>query len=192
MSKRFLKEGYVKAIRKILESEVEQAEVLIAAKGFAQEMQSMIEKVGRLQNEDLGPVVDQMRETYGNEIADTFNQQLDTALQEILDGMKSTQSVMNNAVNDIAQGMVPSDTLGGVDMDTDLGLDAELGGDDMGSDLGLDADLDDQFAGDDAAAGPEDEPLGRMKKESREDKARRLMSQLQEAKQKLQSIKNRK
>lgn len=181
-----LKENYVKTLRNLLESEVEQAEVLIAAKGFAQEMQSMIEKVGRLQNEDLGPVVDQMRETYGNEIADSFNRQLDSALQEILDSMKSTQAVMNNAVNDIANGAVPSDELGmGMDMDgDDMGLDAELPGDDLEAELD---DMEDEFGGDDAAAGPVDEPLGRAKKESMINMAKRL----KEAKQMLAAAKAR-
>jgi hypothetical protein len=187
---------YIKNVRKIMESEVEQAEVLIAAKGFAQEMQSMIEKVGRLQNEDLGPVVDQMRETYGNEIADSFNNQLDTSLQGILDNMKETQQVMNNAVNDIAQGKLPSDV--GVDMDDDMGMKPDLGPESdpmsMPDDGGLDdldsaLDMGDDFEGDVAAAGPEDEPLGRTKKESvqhlksRIAEAKRLMNALNKAKQ---------
>ena len=53
----------VKNLRRLLETEVSQAEVMMAAKKFAEELQEMVEKIGRLQNEDLPPVTDQMRET---------------------------------------------------------------------------------------------------------------------------------
>ena len=175
-------QNYVKSLRSLLESEVEQAEVLIAAKGFAQELQDMIEKVGRLQNEDVGPVTDQMRDTYGNQMAERFNEEMDGALQEILDNLKVTQGRINSAVNDIAEGRIPS---GHSDMDS---MDDELDpmGDEldpMGSELDPMGDELDDFGGDAAAAGPIDEPLGRGMKESKRDKKlRSLKIKLAEAK----------
>lgn len=177
------KQNYVKKLRNLLENEVEQAEVLIAAKGFAQELQDMIEKVGRLQNEDVGPVTDQMRDTYGNEMAESFNEEMDGALQEILDNLKVTQGRINNAVNDIADGKVPRKT---TDMDSMGGMDdmgSEIPGmDEFGGEMDplADPEMDDlegldDFGGEPAMAGPEDEPLGRGMKESKDQKRLRML-----------------
>lgn len=167
-----MKENYVKKLRALLENEVEQAEVLIAAKGFAQELQGMIEKIGRLQNEDLGPVTSRMRETFGNDMADNFNHEMDSLLQEILDNLKTTQTRISTSVSDIANGQMPSMAN---DMSADLELDTPVGD----ADLELDVPVDDEFAGDDSAAGPEDELLGRSKKE---ESIRNLRNKLAETK----------
>lgn len=164
-----MKENLVKNLRRLLETEVSQAEVMMAAKGFAQELQEMIEKIGRLQNEDLPPVTDQMRETYGTESASAFQTQIYGALQSVMDSLYSAKGQVDDAVTNMAStGQVGATT----DMDLDPGMD--MGMDDMGAvDAGaeMDADLDnigdeleaeDEFGG---AAG--EEPLGRsMKAES--------------------------
>jgi hypothetical protein len=189
-------ENYVKQIRGLMENEIEQAEVLILARGFAQDIQTMIEKVGRMQNEDLGPVVDQIRDNYGNETADAFNRMISDALQGVLDNMKETQTTMNNAVSDMAEGRAPGSEVA-MDLDDEFGDDGlgdEMGGEelplgddefDLGDDL---PELDDEFGGDPAMAGPEDEPLGHARKESIE----QLGKALTEAKALLKKIKSSK
>jgi hypothetical protein len=169
-----LKESYVKQLRIVMENEIEQAEVLITAKSFARGMEPFIEKIGRMQNEDLVLVQDQMRETYGDEVANAFNAQIDSALQGVLTNMKEAQQAMSSAVNDIVQGRLPSG-----DMDMDMSDDS-MNMD--GSDDPLDAALDDLDMGDDfesqpAASGEEGEPLGRVKKES----AQQLKARIEEA-----------
>lgn len=160
-----MRENYVKKLRQLLESEVEQAEVLIAARGFAQELQDMIEKVGRLQNEDLGPVTDQMRNTYGAKPALSFQGQMHSELQQVLDELRGAKARIDAAVSGLASGVLPGEM-----NDMDVGLDdmePEMDGMDMEPDLDLGLD-DDEFAGDDTMAGPEDEPLGRATRESKE------------------------
>ena len=113
----------VRNLRMLLETEVSQAEVMRASKGFAQELQEMVEKVGRLQNEDLPPVVDQMRETYGVDSAGAFQTKIYGAFQGVMDALYTAKAQVDSAVSNMAErGAVDADT----DMDVpvpDLGID---------------------------------------------------------------------
>jgi hypothetical protein len=160
----------VKNLRRLLETEVSQAEVMMAAKGFAQELQEMVEKIGRLQNEDLPPVTDQMRETYGMESASAFQTQIYGALQSVMDSLYTAKGQVDDAVANMANtGQVTAQ----VDMDKDINVNVD-GMDDLGAmdaDASIDADLDnlegELDAEDEFGGAEEDEPLGRaMKTES--------------------------
>lgn len=163
----------VKNLRRLLETEVSQAEVMMAAKGFSQELQEMVEKIGRLQNEDLPPVTDQMRETYGTASSSAFQTQIYGALQGVMDSLYTAKGQVDDAVSNMAStGQVGAETDMDVPVDgmDDGGMDDGMGDmDGMDADAGMDADLDniagemdsgDEFGG---AAGGED-PLGRSKK----------------------------
>jgi len=161
----------VKNLRRLLETEVSQAEVMMAAKGFSGELQEMVEKIGRLQNEDLPPVTDQMRETYGMESASAFQTQIYGALQSVMDALYTAKGQVDDAVGNMAAtGQVGAET----DMDKDIGMDTGMDGMDTGMDgippegdgMGDDADLDNIGA---ELGEPEDdfgseEALGRSKK----------------------------
>ena len=155
----------VKNLRRLLETEVSQAEVMMAAKGFAQELQEMVEKIGRLQNEDLPPVTDQMRETYGMESASAFQTQIYGALQSVMDALYTAKGQVDDAVTNMAAtGQFSAQTDMDVPMDgMDAGADMDAAGADADLD-NLDADLgaEDEFGG-----AEEEEPLGRgMKAEA--------------------------
>jgi len=153
-----MKENLVKNLRRLLETEVSQAEVMMAAKGFAQELQEMIEKIGRLQNEDLPPVTDQMRETYGTESSSAFQTQIYGALQGVMDALYTAKNQVDDAVSSMAStGQVTA----AVDMDKDV--EADMGN--MGEMPDVEepaADLDN--LGDEFGGAEEEEPLGRSKK----------------------------
>lgn len=160
----------VKNLRRLLETEVSQAEVMMAAKGFAQELQEMIEKIGRLQNEDLPPVTDQMRETYGMESASAFQTQIYGALQSVMDALYTAKGQVDDAVSNMAAtGQFDAPT----DMDKDVGMDGDMGAEDPSAMGGDELDLD-NIEGDLADAPPEmddefggaetEEPLGRSMK----------------------------
>ena len=185
-----MKEGYVKELRKLLEADVEQAESLIAAKSFSQELQDMIEKLGRLVNEDLPAVADQMRDSHGADVATGFEDTVSSTLNGIMDQLRDSKQELDNSTASIADGGVPA---AGNDME-DFS-DEELGGDmDMDADLDLDADVEldlddaemgDEFGGADELAGDEEEPLGRAKKESLQILAKKIV----EAEEKLARLK---
>lgn len=183
-----MKEGYVKELRKLLEADVEQAESLIAAKSFSQELQDMIEKLGRLVNEDLPAVADQMRDSHGADVATGFEDTVSATLSGIMDQLRDSKQELDNSTSAIADGGVPA---AGNDMedfsDEELGgdLDAEL---DLDADVELDlddAELGDEFGGADELAGAEEEPLGRAKKESMKILAKKIV----EAEEKLARLK---
>ena len=176
-----MNKNYVKTVRKLLESEIEQAEVIIAAKGFAQELQNMVEKVGRLMNEDLEPVVDQMREAYGNEVSASFGDMMGTQMQAVIDELRASKDKIDDAVDSIANGqMISQET----DMDMDMGgddLDMDMEGDlDLDSELDMsdegDLDLDAELGGDEL----DDElDLGREAKESKIEDLRNKMRMME-------------
>lgn len=162
----------VKRLRTLLETEVSQAEVMMAAKGFAQELQEMVEKIGRLQNEDLPPVTDQMRETYGMESASAFQTQIYGALQSVMDALYTAKGQVDDAVGNMA---ATGQVTAAVDMDKDIGMDDGMGDDLGGNDPSMDGDLDLDNIGDDLGAETGDEfggasageePLGRAMKEA--------------------------
>lgn len=183
----FEQKTLVKNLRRLLETEVSQAEVMMAAKGFAQELQEMVEKIGRLQNEDLPPVTDQMRETYGTDSASAFQTQIYSALQGVMDSLYTAKSQVDDAVESMATtGQVGAQ----VDMDKDIPVDSVDVPDNTVDDLdNIDADdLGDEFGG-----AEEEEPLGRAMKAESMNLERRILEmkklvekarQLKEAKQK--------
>ena len=171
------KANLVKNLRRLLESEVYQAEVMISAKGFSEEMQEMIEKIGRLQNEDLPPVTDKMRNTYGVESSAAFQTQTYGALQGVMDALYTAKGQVDDAVSTMAStGQIGAET----DMDVPIDGMEEPGMEEPGMDAGADLDLDvdadvdadlDNIEGDLAGAdefggAEEEEPLGRAMKEA--------------------------
>ena len=154
--------NFIKHLRTLLETEVSQAEVMMAAKGFAQELQEMVEKIGRLQNEDLPPVTDQMRETYGTDSASAFQTQIYGALQGVMDSLYTAKNQVDEAVSNMA-------SRGQVDAQVDMDKGIDKGIDDVQSDEPTgDLDLDNigNEPEDDFGAAETDEPLGREMKES--------------------------
>lgn len=134
-------EGFVKDLRKLLESEVEEAEIVIATKGFSKSLQEMIEKIGRLQNEDLPPLADQMRQNYGNAEAHSFHEKTQLTLQNVLDALYESKEQIDNAVQEMARGNLDFN----IDMDLDSENGEEMPADDMPADdmdVDIDADMD--------------------------------------------------
>lgn len=182
-----MKEGHIKQLRKLLEAETAQAESLIAAKSFSQELQDMIEKLGRLVNENLPAVSEQMRDAYGADVATGFEDQVSTTLNGVMDSLRNSKQEIDNSVSTIADGGAPTNDMDDFsDDELEGGFDDEL---DLDGDVDLDVDaeleLGDEFGGDDAMAGEVDEPLGRSKKES----IKILGKKIVEAQEKLARIK---
>lgn len=165
-------ENLIKHLRRLLETEVSQAEVMMAAKGFAQELQEMIEKIGRLQNEDLPPVTDRMRETYGGQPASSFQTQIYSAFQTVMDSLYTAKNQVDDAVANMAStGSFDAE----VDMDKDLSIDGGMPTDGEMPDAGAELDdapeldniaseFDDVEQADDFGGAESEDPLGRSKK----------------------------
>ena len=134
----------------VMEADLDQAEVLLAAQELVDEMQGMVEDVAEMQVQKLMPIVDAMKEQVGFEVAEAYNNAADAALGTLLDAMKTAKTAVENATL-AARGEQTSQP-----MPTDMGMDADAP---MDADANMDM-PDDDFGGDEAEAG-EDNPVGR-------------------------------
>jgi uncharacterized protein YicC (UPF0701 family) len=139
------------------EGEVGNAEVLLAAKNMVDSVQDAIEKVGKMQNEQLPELLDSIRDQIGQEQADGFKNAVGETLATLMTNLQQAREGVDNGVR----------ILSGEQVDNPMALpgdQADLSGGDTelppapGSDL--DSDETDGFAASDAAVGGAEE-LGR-------------------------------
>jgi hypothetical protein len=143
--------------RQLNEGEVSNAEVLLAAKDMVDSVQDAIEKVGKMQNEQLPQLLDSIRDQIGSEQADSFKNAVGETLNTLMQNLQAAREGVDNGVR----------VLSGEQVDSPMAMP----GDEMGApvdDLGappapmsdLDQDDSDGFAATDAATGGAEE-LGR-------------------------------
>jgi len=135
------------------EVDVEQAEVVMAVRALADDIQDQIERLGRMMNEDVPAIADQMRAEMGASQAQSFADATNQVLAGYMEAAKGAKSGMDQQVTQLSG----EEQVGGLGDTAELGMDEP----DMGEpDLGLD---DEEPVADNipAAAGPEEEPLGR-------------------------------
>lgn len=159
-------------MKRINESEeLDRAEVLLAAKQMADDLQKMAEDLASMQVEELMSIHNAMKDQIGQAEADAFNTAAESAIASALESIKAANSAVSDAVL-VAQGEAPANSMGddmGGPMDDmggagDMGMDAGMDDMGMGDEGGLGADMGDEFAGADAADATTDE-LGREMKE---------------------------
>lgn len=166
-------------LAKLLEGELERAELTLNAQDVVNKLQDTAEDLAKMSVEQLMPLVDEMKGEFGPEAAQKFETEVGGALDTALQAVRDAREQVNNAVLKMQGKLSDEDvTVPDNDMADDIGggvgldgpndmADDPLGAEEPADDLGLDVDAGDDFAGEPAAAGPEEEPLGRAKKESR-------------------------
>jgi hypothetical protein len=143
----------------VMENELDQAEVLLAAKNMADDLQKMAENLASMQVEELMSITNAMKEEVGTAEADTFNASAEAAIGSALEAVKTANAQVADAVL-VAQGQAPES-----DMSTDMGGDMEAGLDDMDGDIEMEPEMDD-FEGADAASAETDEGGREMKEDA--------------------------
>ena len=136
------------------EVKVEEAEVVMAVRALADDIQDQIERIGRMVNEDIPAIADQMSSEMGAQQAAQFKDSMEGVLSGHLEATKASKT----SIDGIVGGLTGEGSIGG------MGDLAEPSVDDMPSDLAPEEPSIDDLAVDDnvpAAAGPADEPLGR-------------------------------
>ena len=128
-------------------TDLESAEVLLAAQELVDELQKMVENLAEMQVQKLMPIVDAMKEQVGFEQAEVYNSAADGALGALLDQAKSAKEALENATL-TARGEAPA-----APMPTDMGMEPEM-------DMDMEPEMGDDFDVDDAASGAEN-PIGR-------------------------------
>jgi uncharacterized protein YicC (UPF0701 family) len=141
------------------EGEVGNAEVLLAAKDMVDSVQDAIEKVGKMQNEQLPQLLDSIRDQIGSEQAEAFKNAVGTTLDTLMQNLQSAREGVDNGVR----------VLSGEQLDNPMAMPGDQGADLSGGELppppgsDLDQDETDGFGASDAAVGGAEE-LGREKR----------------------------
>ena len=138
------------------EVDVEQAEVVMAVRALADDIQGQIERISDMMNKDIPAIADQMRAEMGASQAQAFADSTAGLLQGHLDACRSVKAGIDQQVSslsgeELAGGLGDTGELGGDELGGD-----ELGGDDLG---GMEAEPD--VVDNIPANQGDDEPLGR-------------------------------
>jgi len=144
----------------LMESEMGKSEAILAAKDMVDSIQDMVEKVSKMQVEQLPALIDTIRDQIGMAEADNFK----NAMSQLLTDVSTSLGQAREAADTNARQLAGEDMAGG-------GLGGMPGADTLGApipaapaSLGEPSDLDtDEFGATDAAAGGE-EPVGRAKR----------------------------
>ena len=80
------------------EGEVGNAEVLLAAKNMVDSVQDAIEKVGKMQNEQLPELLDSIRDQIGSEQADGFKNAVGSTLETLMQNLQSAREGVDSGV----------------------------------------------------------------------------------------------
>jgi hypothetical protein len=148
------------------ESEIQQAQVVLAAQDMVDQVQGMLEDVSSLQFKELPALVDSIRNQIGMNQAQQFNSDATAALSGLVQNLQGTKQQLETALGvvtgqetaPVVPGMDAGGAVGQDDIDLDITADADV-------DADID-DLDDMAADaaddlEEPAAGPE---LGRKRR----------------------------
>jgi hypothetical protein len=156
-----------RAYRMLKESEVQQAQVVLAAQDMVDKMQGMLEDVSELQFKELPALVDSIKNQVGIDQATQFNGDASAALSGLMQNLQAAKQQLDQAlgvVTGTAAPAAPDAAAMGAQAGAAAG--AELGaeaGAELGAEAGMD-DLDAIGAGADMAAEPAGAALGRARR----------------------------
>jgi len=157
------------AYRVLRESEVQQAQVVLAAQDMVDKMQSMLEDTTEMQFKELPALVDSIRNQIGIEQATQFNSDVTGALQGLVQNLQGAKQQLETALGVVTGQPAPLDTsmaasgvpgtvppaAPGAEMGAEMGADV---GADIGADVGADV------GAEEPAAAPAGAALGRARR----------------------------
>ena len=127
--------------RRLAESEIQQAQVVLASQDIVDQMQKMIEQVTALQFKDLPALVEQIKNEIGVDQAAQFNNDATAALAGLVQNLQASKQQMEGAVGVVtgqgAANIPGMDANMGADVGAELdsGMEPDMGGQDETSDL---------------------------------------------------------
>jgi len=130
------------------ESEIQQAQVVLAAQDMVDRVQKMLEDTTEMQFKELPALVDSIKNEVGMDQAAQFNADAAAALSGLVQNLQASKGQLESALG-VVTGTGGAPVVPGADMGAEMG--AEMGAD-MGAEAGLDA------AAADAGAELEPEP----------------------------------
>lgn len=133
-----------RAYRMLKESEVQQAQVVLAAQDMVDKMQGMLEDVSELQFKELPALVDSIKNQVGIDQATQFNADASAALSGLLQNIQGAKQQLDAALGVVTGQQMATPDLAGMGADASAGIGADVAAD-------VDADVAD-MAGDDLDA----------------------------------------
>jgi hypothetical protein len=133
------------AYRTLKESEVQQAQVVLAAQDMVDKMQSMLEDTTEMQFKELPALVDSIRNQIGIEQATQFNSDATAALQGLVQNLQGAKQQLETALGVVTGQPAPLDTsmaASGVPGAVPAPVPGEELGADIGADIGADVGAD--------------------------------------------------
>jgi len=149
----------------LLENDLEQAELVLAAQDIMNKLQNMAEDLAKMNAQDLFPLVDKMKAAFGQEAAHSFEESSQGAIADAMQTVRRAKDELGNSIMRLEGKIPPNDMAAGADMDAGADMTTDIDPTADASMDNVDAAMDD-FGGADAASGPEAEPLGRARRES--------------------------
>jgi hypothetical protein len=149
------------AYRMLKESEVQQAQVVLAAQDMVDKMQGMLEDISEMQFKELPALVDSIKNQVGNDQATQFNTDVSSALTALMQTLQGTKQQLDSALDVVTGQAAPVADIPGMDADAagEPGMDADMDIADELDDLDMDA-ADDM----DADSAPPKAALGRERR----------------------------
>jgi hypothetical protein len=127
-----------RAYRYLKESEVQQAQVVLAAQDMVDKMQGMLEDVSELQFKELPALVDSIKNQVGIDQATQFNTDVSGALTALMQTLQGTKQQLDSALGVVTGQTAPAAEIPGMAAagpGADLAADAAAGVDDEMDDL---------------------------------------------------------
>lgn len=121
--------AWIEHQNRLMEGELETAEAVLAAKDMVDSIQSMIEDAGKMLNEQLPPLLDQIRDQVGTAQADAFKGTATASLSELMASLNAARDSLDSSARALT-GEAPAP------MGMDAGMDApDMDAPDMAADL---------------------------------------------------------
>lgn len=121
------------SLSRLIESEMDKAEIVLNAKAIIGKLQKMAEELAKIEADDLMPVTDQMRTAFGPQMTDAFNRVVTERVRGVVEAVKQAKDQIGNEVSKLegsVNGEQPNDmAMTGMDAapTDDLGLPPEGG-----------------------------------------------------------------
>lgn len=106
-----------RAFNVLKESEVEQAQVVLAAQDMVDSMQSMIEDASEMQYKELPALVDSIRDQVGLDQSTQFNSDATAALTTLVQSLQNTKQQLETALGVVTGQQQPAPALPGAEPD---------------------------------------------------------------------------
>jgi hypothetical protein len=140
--------------QRLKESEIQQAQVVLASQDMVDQVQKMSEQISTMQFKDLPALVDQIKNEVGPDQATTFNGDANAALSGLLQNLQSAKQQLESALG-VVTGQAP--VVPGDNMSADPGgeMPAELpasGEEEIETDTETDIEVDDEQDSDSLAS----------------------------------------